>query len=474
MAPMPSSHRNSDRFRQSIDAVARGRYLLPIVLALGIVAMAVNESTYQHSHRTLSADIALTDARIQAAETLQLFTDAGLYARSYILSGSPDDAVEYRKVVKRMHEVKQKAFDLVAEVDPEQAISVKVVEMLVAEQIRNTDDWVELVSKGDHATALNLAITSKSRERRDLLRDEFSRVLKHAGEIQQDARFSLYNALSMSRMGVHLLALVAMLSMFFFRKQLRTSDQELAQERYLLADRVRERTAELTEMAHHLVYAREDERAHIARELHDEMGGLLTAMKLDFARLRRLPGMPEKAPERMASIEARLNEGIALKRRLIENLRPSSLDQLGLVPALDILCQDMAGVLGTPVHTVLNPVTVDKKAELSLYRIAQESLTNAAKYAGCTQVEVRLEQTGSVVRLRVRDDGQGFQPDRVALGRHGLVGMRVRLESHGGRLLIDSAPGRGTLVTAELPALTGTRQATPTPPLADLDQASNR
>jgi signal transduction histidine kinase len=251
---------------------------------------------------------------------------------------------------------------------------------------------------------------------------------------------------------VHFLALAAILGMGLFRRQLRRGDADLAQERLLLADRVRERTADLTEMTNHLVHAREDERARIARELHDELGGMLTAIKLDFARLRRLPGLPEKAPERMQAIESRLNEGIALKRRIIEHLRPSSLDQLGLVPALEILCSDMTGVLGVPVRAELQPVSVDKNAELTLYRAAQEALTNIGKYAHCRQVQLSLGQQGNKVQLGVHDDGRGFDPAVVAHGHHGLAGMRVRLESHGGRLVVESAPGRGTTVTAELPA----------------------
>jgi len=232
---------------------------------------------------------------------------------------------------------------------------------------------------------------------------------------------------------------------------LRWGDQELAKERMLLADRVRERTAELTEMTNHLVHAREDERARIARELHDEMGGLLTAIKLDFARLRRLPDLPQKALERMVAIESRLNEGIALKRRIIEHLRPSALDQLGLVSALEILCSDMAGVLGVPVHADLETVSVGKIAELTLYRAAQEALTNIGKYAHCRQVQVSMHQRGAEVLLTVRDDGRGFDPTQVPHGHHGLVGMRVRLELHGGWLKLESAPGRGTTLTAELP-----------------------
>ena len=164
--------------------------------------------------------------------------------------------------------------------------------------------------------------------------------------------------------------------------------------------------------------------------------------------------MPDKATERMASIETRLNEGIALKRRIIENLRPSSLEQLGLVPALEILCNEMSAALNKPVHADLQPVNVGANAELSLYRIAQESLTNAGKYADSNRIDVQLKEAGGAVLLRVRDDGRGFRPQDVGHGRHGLLGMRVRVESHGGRLNVVSAPGQGTTIEVSLPAQT--------------------
>jgi signal transduction histidine kinase len=438
--------------RSSLETVARGRYLMPVVLALGISAMVVNESAYRHSHSTLSAGIALTDARVQAAKTLQLITAASLYAHAYILSGSPDEAVHYREEVKLMHEVKQKAFDLVAQVDTERTISVASVESLVNEEIQDTDEWVSLVARGQPGAARSDAVSLRSRERRDQIREGFSTMLTKAAQIQQGARFSLYNALSISRLAVHLLALAAVLSMFMFQRQLRESDRLLIEERSLLADRVKERTAELTEMATHLVHAREDERARLARELHDEMGGLYTAMKLEFARLRRVPDMPEKAPAHLASIESRLNEGIALKRRIIENLRPSALDQLGLVPALEILCRDMEQILDQPVQAKLASVASNKNADLTLYRIAQEALTNIGKYAQSSSVQLHLTQTGSEIQLTVRDNGKGFNPSGVRHGRHGLVGMRMRLESHGGKLRIQSTPGQGTTIIATLPA----------------------
>ena len=448
---MPKPPKKSHSLQHSLEAVARGRYVMPIVLVLGVVAMAVNESTYMHSHRTLTNGIALTDARVQAAETLQLITDAGLYARSFLLAGAPDEAKAYNDAVLKMRAVKQKTFDLVAEVDPGGTVSVVEIDRLLTEHIAATDNWVDLMARGEREAALAAAVSGQSRARRDQLREEFDKLLHNAAQVQQKARFSLYQASSMSRLAVHFLAFAGILSMALFRRQLRRGDEDLAKERLLLADRVRERTEELTEMTSHLVHAREDERARLARELHDELGGLLTAMKLDFARLRRLPDMPQKALERMLAIESRLNEGIALKRRIIEHLRPSSLDQLGLVPALEILCSDMAEVLGVPVRVDLEEVSVSKSAELTLYRTAQEALTNIGKYAHCRRVKVSMQQRGDEAKLTVHDDGCGFEPTQVPHGHHGLVGMRVRLELHGGRLKVESAPGRGTTVTAELP-----------------------
>ncbi len=450
---MANTQYSAHAFQHSLAAVARGRYLVPFVLVVGIVAIGVNEAIYRRSHESLSNGIALTEARVRAAQTLQFLTDAGLYARSYVLAGVPGEAAEYRDAVSRMYEAKKQAFDLIAKLDESQSIPVEGIDALVAAHVRAMESWVELVARSQREVAIQAAFSGESLGRRQQLRDEFGKVLDSTARAQQNNRDALYQSMSLSRLAVHVLALVTMLGMVLFRRQLRLGDRQLAEERLLLAERVKSRTAELTEMATHLVHAREDERAHIARELHDELGGVLTAMKLEFARLRRIPNLSDAVLQRMAAIDVRLNEGIAVKRRVIENLRPSSLDQLGLVSAIEILCRDMAGVLGVPVHADVNPVNVENSAELSLYRVAQESLTNIAKYARCTQVQVRLAQTGSSVQLTVQDDGQGFLPDHLTPGRHGLAGMRMRLEAHGGRLTVVSAPGCGAIIKAELPAV---------------------
>jgi signal transduction histidine kinase len=425
---------------------------MPIVLALGIAGMVVNEGAYQHSEATLKSGIALTDARVKSAETLQRLTEVGLYARSYILTADPEEAQRYRAAVEDLQSVKASAFALVAQVDLRNAISMAPIERLIDEHISVTNAWIDMVARGERAPAIVAAASGASLARRNALRQAFADVLTQAAAIQQVARGNLYNALMINRVAVHLLALATVLGLFLFQRQLRRGDRQMAEEGQRLAERVKERTAELTEMATHLVNAREDERAHIARELHDELGGLLTSMKLDFARLRRQPELPEKTVERIRSIEARLGEGIALKRRIIEDLHPSALAQLGLVQALEILCREMAERLGTPVHAELQDVVIDKPAQLTLYRVTQESLTNIGKYAGGSEVHVRLQADGDTVRLSVHDNGKGFDPQRVAHGRHGLLGMRVRVESHGGRLQVSSAPGAGTTIAASLPS----------------------
>ena len=440
------------RLRNSFEVAARGQYTMPIVLALGVVGMVVNESAYQHSEATLNGGIALTDARVKSAETLQRLTEVGLYARSYILTANPEEAMRYRTAVDDLHSVKASAFALVAQVDLRKSISVEPIERLIDEHIRSTDTWIDMVARGERAPAIAAAASGASLARRNALRQAFADVLTQAAAIQQVARGNLYNALMLNRVAVHLLALATMLGLFLFQRQLRRGDRQMIEEGQRLAERVRERTAELTEMATHLVNAREDERAHVARELHDELGGLLTSMKLDFARLRRQTDLPEKTVERIRAIEDRLGEGIAFKRRIVEDLHPSALAQLGLVHALEILCREMAERLGKPVQAELQDVVIDKPAQLTLYRVTQESLTNIGKYAGCSEVRVRLQADGDTVRLSVHDDGKGFDPLRVPHGRHGLLGMRVRVESHGGQLQVNSALGTGTTIVASLPS----------------------
>lgn len=210
--------------------------------------------------------------------------------------------------------------------------------------------------------------------------------------------------------------------------------------------------AQLKKLAQHLQTVREEERGRLARDLHDEMGSLITSAKLDVARIRtRLTGTQPEAQDRLVHLTQMLDAVIALKRRIVEDLRPSSLDQLGLVATLDILARDFKEQSDVQVRCVLSAVRLAPAAQLTVFRIVQEAMTNIAKYAQAKEVWIHLgEHRGSVV-LSVRDDGIGFDLAARTMGSYGLMGMRYRVDAQGGELQVQSSLGHGTLVRAVLP-----------------------
>jgi signal transduction histidine kinase len=254
---------------------------------------------------------------------------------------------------------------------------------------------------------------------------------------------------------------LSLLALAMFLRQSATLDAaqrrhagELQAERDHLEAEVADRTSELTRLAEDLQTAREDERGRIARELHDELGALLTAAKLDAARLKRSLAEVHNTDvhERLLHLTTTLNEGIGLKRRIIEDLRPSSLSNLGLKAAVEILATELGARADLKINTEIEPFQLDEAAEITLYRMVQESLTNVAKYAEAGEVNVRMVRDGDQIIATVRDNGKGFDASRVRGSTHGLVGMRYRVQARGGRLQVSSSPGQGTTVSAVVPA----------------------
>ncbi|MBC7992859.1 MAG: sensor histidine kinase, partial [Rhizobacter sp.] len=181
-------------------------------------------------------------------------------------------------------------------------------------------------------------------------------------------------------------------------------------------------------------------------------GALLTSAKLDAARIRsRLAGTAPEALERLAHLVDTLNSSIALGRRIIEDLRPSTLSNLGLVATLEILARDFGSNSGIKAQCDLQPVRLQPDAELVVYRLVQESITNIIKYANAKNVWISLLQKGDRIEITVRDDGVGFDASVQPRSAYGLVGMRYRVEAEGGRFHLTSAPGQGTQIRVSLP-----------------------
>lgn len=213
-----------------------------------------------------------------------------------------------------------------------------------------------------------------------------------------------------------------------------------------------DRAEPLDDLATYLQGMREQERAHLARELHDELGSLLTGAKLDVACLQaQLGGQSAEVDQHLRHLADTLNRGIALKTSIVEGLCPSTLSHLGLVAAVEILAREFAASSGVHVETDLRAVALDEATQLAVYRLVQEALTNMGKYAGASRAEIVLRPRGRDAVVTVRDDGVGFDVERLRTSHHGLAAMRHRIEHCGGRLTVDSSAA-GTRIVAVLPA----------------------
>jgi len=146
-----------------------------------------------------------------------------------------------------------------------------------------------------------------------------------------------------------------------------------------------------------------------------------------------------------------LNSSIALGRRIVEDLRPSTLSNLGLVATLEILAREFGNQSGIGVECALEPVDLAASAELVVYRVVQEAITNISKYAGASRVWLGMNPVDGQAEVTVRDDGVGFDTTLATRSAYGLLGMRFRVEAEGGSLDVVSAPGQGCLIRIQLP-----------------------
>ena len=216
-------------------------------------------------------------------------------------------------------------------------------------------------------------------------------------------------------------------------------------ERERLENDLRDQAAEL---------AASQERAHLARELHDSVTQALFSMGLTLRTLELLLGVDDDAARtKVAEMRELQKDALAEMRTLIFELRPSSLESDGLVQALRTHATAVQRRTGLVIVIDAEPIDrLELAAEEALYRIGQEALHNVVKHANASNASIRIAHEGDRVRLSVTDDGGGFEADKVPRGHLGLIGMRQRVDLVGGELRVQSEPGRGTTIEATVPA----------------------
>lgn len=437
--------------RETFERLLRRRFTLPLLIAGVLLLVLANEMSYTRTVNAVRGNAVLADARIATARVLQLLTDVETGQRGYLLTGRPEYLDPLTKAKAELPQLSQGVSEFIESTGENgHAQALKISEEIGA-LLSELDKTVALGSAGERLAALALVDSGAGKRHMDYLRAIFDASLTAATARQQDARRYIYRALQIKRAIITSLSLILVIGLYRHLLQLRRFDRERAERQRALEAQVRERTLALRTLAGYLQTVREDEKARLARELHDELGGVLTAGKLTLARARsRISGDPKLA-ELLDQVGQRLSEGIALKRKIIEDLRPSTLTTLGLTTALALLARDVGERLAIPVHAEIAECHLLPEAELGVYRLVQEALTNISKYAQASEVWLRLRREAGALQVEIADNGKGFDTASLQVGSHGLAGMRFRIESLGGTLSVTSSIGKGTRIRATVP-----------------------
>ena len=428
-----------------------------LMLVFAFVAMVwITEDSNRRAAALVQKLGSIAENRLHLYDLTKGVLDAESGQRGYLLTGREEYLTPYDDGLKSIDSA-FKLLDAAYSADPRSAALLTRLHELTETKLSELAITVRMQKEGKRQTGKDFMFSGIGREYMDAIRTVGDELLAIETGRLNASQNEVSDILLFSRIGVALFSAISLMLLMHnmrhnqaFKAQQEQHQQALRAEQERLKDEVAAQTAQLVELNNHLQTAREDERHRIARDLHDELGALLTAAKLDVAHIRAYLGAgPHEAVERLNHAVKTLNAGIAMKQRIIEDLWPSALGDLGLVATLEILGREFAQSAGVQVHCELEPVTLRPSTNLVIYRLVQEATTNIAKYAKAQNVWMDLvtEEDGNV-EISVRDDGVGFDVGQTATHAHGLLGMRFRVEAESGTLDITSKPGQGTLIRA--------------------------
>jgi signal transduction histidine kinase len=432
--------------------------LIPILLLAGLLAglVALFESRYQHL-TDLSVRITRTQDRQKSlAEFRRLMSELEASQRGFLVAEDSAHLALMRSALPRIGATlrdlgKSYARDRVAG----GAEAVGQLSKLSIERLTQLRQGLELYAAGGPARAAAYIREGQGLRTSNALRDALRTL-----DVAESER--LVNALSLwltdlrttrwAMGGAALLnaLLLAWLGVFLFREMRRKSRESSELQRLVDA-----RTAELATLSSYLQNVAEREKQALSRELHDSLGGLLVATKMDVAWLRRRLRVAEpELEQRFDRILEALDRGVDLKRRIVENLRPTLLDSMGLFAALrwqfDETCA-RAGLICTD-NLPAEEAPLLSEASIALFRVAQESFTNILKHSQASAAELDVTMKDGLFVLSIRDNGRGMTQDEKLLRfSHGLSGMRHRIQALGGRWQALARERGGTEIRVEIP-----------------------
>jgi signal transduction histidine kinase len=434
------------------------------ILAMSFIAVAAflfNEWSIRQIESSAATLASLTSAQKDLAEFRTRMVDAETGQRGYLLSHNPRSLDQFEDSLTLLTIVGER-LRLYAVDDPSLSPKAQRLEALRAQRIAQLRATLVLAQRsptGDVALLTGGALGSKVADDFRLAADELRAVLDNqvAQRLTATGRSAQLTRIAFAVLTTLLLLLlfvsVRILVTDYWRQE--SARRVQSEERQRLEALVAERTAELSNLTAYLQTAAEQEKATLARDLHDEFGGLLTAAKMDLAWLRgRASASEPQTHAKLDELGSVLDEAMDVKRRVVENLRPALLDHFGLPVALQSYFEETckkAGIKCTPrIQDDFAPLNQD--LAIALFRVGQESLTNILKHAMAENVDLSLSLDDGIYRILISDDGVGIPPERLDGSRsHGLVGMRHRIESLGGKFTIRANSPHGTRIEVAVP-----------------------
>lgn len=425
-----------------------------VFVSLGVLAL------WEYGHERLSSGFSLGLRSMWASSRLgelrALVVDAETGHRGYLLTRRDRYLVPYDDALKLIAVLEAELRDHYRQRGDAQSLErFSAVTKEIAARLREMDFIIRLAREGREEQSLDLLRTDVGRIRMDHIRQGLTELQLRERDRTATLVDEWRQSLALSRIGIAAITALNVLLLVVILRWLKQHWRR-GEERALELDRlVRQRTEQLARLSAYLQEVRENEKTHLGRELHDELGAILTAARMDLLWVRgHLAPDQGDLRDKVRRAMGNLDQGIAIERRIIEDLRPSILSNFGLMTAARAIAEQAAERAGWSLELDLptSDPDLDDDVEIAMFRILEEALSNAARYAAASGVRVSLHCVpGESCRMEIEDDGIGFDPAKVGVEAHGLVGMRQRLEPRGGSLTIVSAPGKGTSVRAIVP-----------------------
>jgi signal transduction histidine kinase len=447
---------------EELGEIGRWYLALPPILVIGFLIGLFFLAAAGQTRLNMTNERAHSSQLRQQAlnEFAGLITDAESAQRGYLLTGESAYLAPYASAVTQVGKALDRLHDAYG--GDESSSEFHQLRVLTGKELGELEDGIALRKKHGISAGASVVGTDVGKRTMDAIGAIVAKMRSEGAtesaaanaEWRQDFRLSRWVSAAGATLNIGLVLLAIRLVYSDMRRRARLA-ATLSDQKLQLEQQVETRTRELAALSTHLQGVSEQEKSALSRELHDELGGLLVAARMDLSWLQqRLPTADPSIEQRFKRIHDSLSAGVDLKRRVVEELRPTLLDNMGLFTALRWQFKETCRRTGLRCTETIpeGELKFSPDAAIGVFRIAQEALTNILKHSEAKSADLFISMDRDTFTLRITDDGKGIPSGRLVTSTsHGLVSMRHRIAGLSGTWDIGTPESGGTVVTARIP-----------------------